>query len=328
MSGVEFRTVESDDADSRLDRWFRRHYPDLSHGRLEKFLRTGQVRLDGRRAKASVRITEGQTIRVPPNIDTESDASRPTVSVKYQSTRITGDDVQQLRSQILYRDAAFIALNKPAGLAVQGGSGVGRHVDAMLDALRFGAVERPRLAHRLDKDTSGVLLIGRTAKATAVIAEALRHRKTRKIYWAVVVGIPNPREGMIDIPLAKQRRRGRELSMESKTGKPARTGYKVVDAAGRRAAWVELSPETGRTHQLRAHLAEIGNPIMGDGKYGGKGAHVCGLSNQLHLHAKSIEVPLPEGKWISVSAPLPAHMVSTWEFFGFSLGIDSTLMDN
>ena len=135
MSGVEFRTVESDDADSRLDRWFRRHYPDLSHGRLEKFLRTGQVRLDGRRAKASIRVTEGQTIRVPPNIDTKSDASRPTVSVKYQSTRITGDDVQQLRSQILYRDAAFIALNKPAGLAVQGGSGVGRHVDAMLDAL-------------------------------------------------------------------------------------------------------------------------------------------------------------------------------------------------
>ena len=324
MSGVEFRTVGSDDADSRLDRWFRRHYPNLSHGRLEKFLRTGQVRLDGRRAKASTRIAEGQEIRVPPNVESVSKAPGPSGTGKPQSTRTTEQDAQQLRSRILYRDAAVIALNKPAGLAVQGGSGVCRHVDAMLDALQFDAVERPRLAHRLDKDTSGVLLIGRTAKATAMIAEALRHRETRKTYWAVVVGVPKPREGTIDIPLAKQRRQGRELSMESKTGKQARTGYKVVDAAGRRAAWLELSPETGRTHQLRVHLAAIGNPILGDGKYGGKEAHIPGLSNQLHLHARSIDVPMPEGNWISVSAPLPAHMTATWEFLGFADGIEAT----
>ena len=328
MSNVEFRTVDSDDPDSRLDRWFRRYYPGLSHGRLQMLLRTGQVRLDGRRAKASTRITQGQKIRVPPNIDTELNTGGPTVSEKFGFSRITGDDAKQIRSQILYKDNAIIALNKPAGLAVQGGTGVHRHVDAMLDALRFGEAERPRLAHRLDKDTSGILLIGRTAKATAMIAEALRHREARKIYWAVVIGIPDPREGIIDIPLAKQRWRGRELSKESKTGKPARTGYKVVDVAGRQASWVELFPETGRTHQLRVHLTDIGNPILGDGKYGGKNAHVSGLPNQLHLHARSIEVPMPEGKWISVSAPLPTHMVSTWEFFGFSQGVNPILMEN
>ena len=318
MSGVELRQIAADEADTRLDRWFRRHYPSLTHGRLEKFLRTGQIRLDGRRTKASTRVAAGQTVRVPPLDGAKPGEERPSHSRKESRSAIGDDDARELRSRVLYRDADVIALDKPAGLAVQGGSRVGQHVDAMLDALRFGSSERPRLAHRLDKDTSGVLLIGRTVRGTAAIAEALRRRQTRKTYWAVVVGIPKPREGTIDLSLAKQGSRGSERMAGTKDGRRARTHYRVVDVAGRRAAWVELVPETGRTHQLRAHMAEIGTPIVGDGKYGGKAAHMTGLSPRLHLHAKAIELPLPDGRRISVSAPLPPHMIDTWSFLGFS----------
>ena len=317
MRGVEVRTVLADDADTRLDRWFKRHFPGLSHGRLEKFLRTGQVRLDGRRAKASTRVAEGQTIRIPP-LDDEAGGHRQSPG-RDARPRVTfsDDEIEKLRASVLYRDSDVLALNKPAGLAVQGGSRVGKHVDAMLDVLRFEMTERPRLAHRLDKDTSGVLLIGRTAKATAAIAEALRRRETSKIYWAAVVGVPQPRHGVIDISLAKKGTRGNERMVETESGKWARTGYRVIEAAARQAAWVELSPETGRTHQLRAHMAAIGTPVLGDGKYGGKAAHMTGLSNRLHLHARSIDVPMPDGRRLSVSAPLPRHMIETWEFFGF-----------
>jgi len=319
VSGVEVRTVLTDDADTRLDRWFKRHYPGLSHGRLEKFLRTGQVRLDGHRAKASTRVVVGQTVRIPP-LDDEAGGHRQSSgrSARPRAT-FSDDEIEMIRACVLYRDAEVLALNKPAGLAVQGGSGVGKHVDAMLDLLRFEMDERPRLAHRLDKDTSGVLLIGRTAKGTAAIAEALRRRETSKIYWAAVVGVPKPRRGVIDLSLAKQGDSGNERMVEAETGKWARTGYRVIEAAAREAAWVELSPETGRTHQLRAHMATIGTPVLGDGKYGGKAAHMTGLSNRLHLHARSIDVPMPGGRRVSVSAPLPRHMIETWEFFGFPI---------
>ena len=278
--------------------------------------------MDGRRVKASTRVAEGQTIRVPPietGVEEGKSAPRGPPSAR---AAVSDMEARELRACVLYRDSDVIALNKPAGLAVQGGSGVGRHVDAMLDALRFGASERPRLAHRLDKGTSGVLLIGRTAKATAAVAEALRRRETRKTYWAVVIGVPKPRDGTIDLALAKQGGLGNERMMGTVGGKQARTHYRVVEAAGRRAAWVELSPETGRTHQLRVHLAAIGTPILGDGKYGGKAAHGADLSSRLHLHAQSIEVPLPDGRRISVSAPLPPHMIETWKFFGFPVDAD------
>ena len=322
MSGVEVRTVLAEDADTRLDRWFKRHFPGLSHGRLEKFLRTGQVRLDGGRAKASTRVAEGQTIRIPP-LGEDADVHRKS-SKRESSPRATfsNDEIEELRACVIYSDSDVLALNKPAGLAVQGGSGVGKHVDAMLDVLRFGMTERPRLAHRLDKDTSGVLLIGRTAKATTAIAEALRRRETSKTYWAAVIGVPQPRHGVIDLSLAKQGGPGNERMVEAESGKWARTGYRVIEAAARQAAWVELSPETGRTHQLRAHMAAIGTPVLGDGKYGGKAAHLTGLSKQLHLHARSIDVPMPDGRRISVSAPMPRHMIETWEFFGFRVDSD------
>ncbi len=322
MSGVEFRAVSADEADTRLDRWFRRHYPALSHGRLEKLLRTGQIRLDGRRAKSSTRLAEGQTVRVPPAAEPGADGWTGSGGPSDARAPMGADEARRIRASVIYRDASVIALNKPAGLAVQGGSGVGRHVDAMLDALRFGLAERPRLAHRLDKDTSGVLLIGRTLRATAAIAEALRRREARKTYWAVVVGVPRPSRGSVDLPLAKQGGRGRERMAGAAGGKRARTGFRVVETAGRRAAWVELSPETGRTHQLRVHMAAIGTPILGDGKYGGPAAHMPGLSRRLHLHARSVDVRMPEGLGLSVSAPLPSHMSETWEFFGFGDGPD------
>lgn len=322
MSGAEVRTVLADDADTRLDRWFRRHYPGLSHGRLEKLLRTGQVRLDGRRAKASTRVVEGQAIRIPP-LDDEAGGHRQLSGGDARPPAAFSDDeIEQFRALVLYRDSDVLALNKPAGLAVQGGSGVGKHVDAMLDVLRFEMTERPRLVHRLDKDTSGVLLIGRTVKATAAIAEALRRRETNKIYWAAVVGVPKPHQGVIDLSLAKQGSRGSERMVEAESGKWARTHYRVIEAAARQAAWVELAPETGRTHQLRAHMAAVGTPVLGDGKYGGKAAHMTGLSNRLHLHARSIDVPMPDGRRISVSAPLPRHMIETWDFFGFPADAD------
>ena len=308
----------------RLDRWFRRHYPALSHGRVEKLLREGRIRLDGRRVKASTRIAEGQTIRIPPM----AEGGRGSASPLDEPVSIGEGDARRIRACVIYRDPAVIALNKPAGLAVQGGSGVGRHVDAMLDALRFGRTERPRLAHRLDRDTSGVLLIGRTPKATAAIADALRRRETRKTYWAVVAGVPEFPEGSIDLPLAKRGGRGRERMAVVADGKRARTDFRIVETAGRRAAWVELSPETGRTHQLRVHMAAIGTPILGDGKYGGPAAHIPELSRRLHLHARFMDVPMPDGGRISVSAPLPSHMLRTWELLGFREGRDDASRDH
>lgn len=323
MSDVGFHEVSAGEADMRLDRWLRRHYPALSHGRVEKLLRGGQIRLDGRRVKASTRIAEGQTIRIPPMVE----GGRGSTSPPDERASIGEADARRIRACVIYRDPAVIALNKPAGLAVQGGSGVGRHVDAMLDALRFGRTERPRLAHRLDRDTSGVLLIGRTPEATAAIADALRRREARKTYWAVVVGVPERPEGSIDLPLAKQGGRGRERMTVIADGKRARTDFRIVETAGRRAAWVELAPETGRTHQLRVHMAAIGTPILGDGKYGGPAAHVSGLSRRLHLHARFMDVPMPDGGRISVSAPLPSHMLRTWEFLGFREGRDDVSRD-
>ena len=311
----------------RLDRWFRRHYPALSHGRMEKLLRKGQIRLDGRRVKASTRIVEGQTVRIPPIVEGGTNGGKGSVEPLGERASIGEGDARWIRAHVIYRDSTVIALNKPAGLAVQGGSGVGRHVDAMLDELRFGLAERPRLAHRLDKDTSGVLLIGRTPRATAAIADALRRRETRKTYWAVVVGVPELPEGSVDLPLAKQGGRGRERMAAVADGKSARTGFRIIETAGRRATWVELSPETGRTHQLRVHMAAIGTPILGDGKYGGPAAHISGLSRRLHLHARFMDVPMPDGDRISVSAPLPPHMLETWEFFDFRGGRDDVSRD-
>ena len=312
MTAVETVTVRPEDGASRLDRWFRRHYPRLGHGRLEKLLRTGQIRVDGKRARAGDPVAPGQAIRVPPLSQVP-----PTPAA---TPRVRPQDAALLRDAVIYRDDWSIVVNKPAGLAVQGGTNTERHVDALLDGLRFDSAERPRLVHRLDKDTSGVLLIARNAAAASFFTRAFRDKATRKIYWGVVVGLPELRQGRIDLGLAKRGGAGRErVHADDEEGKSAITYYRVVDHAGAKASWLALLPVTGRTHQLRAHCAALGTPILGDGKYGGTGAQLAGgaAAQRLHLHARSLEIPCPNGGTLRVIAPLPPHMRRTWEFFGF-----------
>lgn len=310
---AETVTVAGDDAALRLDRWFRRHYPALAHGLLEKLLRTGQIRIDGRRAKAGDRVMPGQAIRIP-----ALDREAPTAPAA--SRPLLPQDEAMLQRAVIHRDEAVIVLNKPPGLAVQGGTKSERHLDGLLDALRFGQAERPRLVHRLDKDTSGVLVIARNAAAAAFLTRAFRDKATRKLYWALAVGLPKPPQGRISLALAKGPGRGGErVRPDAEDGKPAITYYHTVDNAGERASWLALLPVTGRTHQLRAHCAAIGTPILGDGKYGGAAAHLAGAPNaaRLHLHARALSIPLPQGGILQVTAPLPPHMRQSWEFFGF-----------
>jgi 23S rRNA pseudouridine955/2504/2580 synthase len=312
--GARSIAVAVGDGDIRLDRWFKRHFPALTHGRLEKLLRTGQVRLDGKRAQAGDRVHPGQTVRVPP-LGNLAPARAPASSAPASS-----EEAKALQDAVLYRDADLIALNKPAGLAVQGGSGVDRHLDGLLDALRFDAAERPRLVHRLDRDTSGVLVLARTARVAAELAAAFRGKTTRKIYWAAVVGLPKPREGKIDLPLAKlQGRLGERVMPDEDDGKPAITRFQVVSHASNKFAWLVLMPITGRTHQLRAHCVALGTPILGDGKYGGRASRPEGMPEprKLHLHARTLVLPRPDGSVLKLTAPLPAHMKTTWRFLGF-----------
>ena len=315
---VQMHTVAGTEEQLRVDRWFQRHYPDLPHGHLQKLLRTGQVRVDGKRVKSGTRLTPGQRVRVPPlwrEPQPDERASAP--AARGQRWH---EEVERLSAAILYRDDDVLAVNKPAGLAVQGGTGIHRHVDELLDGLRFECAERPRLVHRLDRDTSGVLLLARTVHAAGWLARAFRQRDARKLYWALVVGVPRPREGRINLALAKRHGDGGERMTPTgeSDGKRAVTEYRVVEATGP-VAWLALEPHTGRTHQLRAHCAALGTPIAGDRKYGGADAQLPGadLPRTLHLHARSIALPRPDGTRLEVTAPLPPHMVESFAFFGF-----------
>ncbi|MBM3548216.1 MAG: RluA family pseudouridine synthase [Alphaproteobacteria bacterium] len=310
---VEQRTVTGEDADQRLDRWFKRYFPTLGHGRLEKLLRTGQVRVDGKRVKASDRLEAGQVIRIPP-MDL-------TPAPKRDAKPVDEREAKDLRARVLHKDAEVLVIDKPAGLAVQGGTGTDKHLDGLLDALMFDAKERPRLVHRLDRDTSGVLVLARSAEAARWLGEAFQARDADKIYWAVVAGVPKPRQGRIDLKLAKLPGKvGDRVVVDPKEGKRAVTDFAVVEEVRNLIAWVALKPITGRTHQLRAHLEAIGHPILGDGKYGGKAAHLdlADAPKQLQLHARSIALRRPNGKMLKVEAPLPAHMKATWTAFGFA----------
>ncbi|HYD29262.1 MAG TPA: RluA family pseudouridine synthase [Azospirillaceae bacterium] len=322
MSVVETRTVAPDEAELRLDRWFKRHFPEVSHIRLEKLLRTGQVRVDGKRAKASDRLEAGQSVRVPPLGEAPA-ATAPRLILK---PGVSAKDAAALHARVLFRDDDVIVIDKPAGLAVQGGTDTKKHLDGMLDALRFGHAERPRLVHRLDKDTSGVLVLARSAFAAAKLADAFRTKDARKYYWAVTVGVPKTFQGKIDAPLSKAGGGHRErMAAADEDGKRAISLYQVVEHAGKKAAFVTLWPITGRTHQLRVHMAVIGTPILGDGKYGGQGAFLAGaeVPRQLHLHARRLIVPHPRGgRPIDVTAPLPPHMVATWKYLGFDASDD------
>ena len=315
MAGVQLLEVKADEADIRLDRWFSRRFPGLSHGKLQKLLRTGQVRVDGGRAKSGQRLEAGQTVRVPP-LDDSAAVARETPLPK---AKISDEEADELRGRVLYRDDDVLVLDKPAGLATQGGTGTTKHLDGMLDALRFGSKERPRLVHRLDRDTSGVLLLARNALSAKRLADSFRSRDAIKIYWAFVVGVPQPYSGTIDQPLSKTVGPGGErMAAAADDGESAVTHYAVVEAMGRNAAWVAMMPLTGRTHQLRVHMALIGTPILGDGKYGGAAAFLPDLDSarQVHLHAREIRLPHPSGKGeLRAKAALPPHMAKTWRYF-------------
>jgi len=318
---VQRRAVSREEAGLRLDRWFQRHYPSLSHGALQKLLRTGQVRLDGRRVEARDKVEPGQTVRLPPGVTGAPPAKRKMMPA------VSDRDAAEIRKMVIHRDDWAIALNKPPGLAVQGGSGTERHIDGMLDALRFGSQQRPRLVHRLDKDTSGILVLARTGEAAKRLSQSFRDRETEKLYWAVVVGVPPRPEGAIDLPLAKRPGAGdREtMQVDREEGRKALTQYRMLDRAGGRAALLALWPRTGRTHQLRVHCAAIGCPILGDRKYGGQEALFGAVadSRRLHLHARRIALPHPCGKGLlMVEAEPPPHFRRTVEAFGFSAAGD------
>lgn len=314
---VQTRQVSADEGDTRLDRWFRRHFPALTQGALQKMLRTGQVRVDGKRAEANTRLLAGQEVRIPPL----PDGPAPDW-MRAAPKAVDARDQKALEAMVIHRDKDVLVLDKPHGLAVQGGPGIAKHLDGMLDALRFEAEERPRLVHRLDKDTTGVLVLARNAAAAAKLAAAFRGRDMQKTYWAITVGQPMPPAGRIELPLVKRGgpRGERTAAAEPGDRDAARavTEFQTLDAVRRRAAWLELKPITGRTHQLRVHCAEaLGCPILGDGKYGGAAAHMDGLPGQLHLHARSLSLPHPAGGTLEIAAPLPKHMKESFAFLGF-----------
>jgi 23S rRNA pseudouridine955/2504/2580 synthase len=322
MSGVVTRTVKPDEAGMRLDRWFKVNYPDLAFGHLQKILRGGQVRLDGKRAKGDARVEEGQQIRVPPLGPKEPAEVQPGDPGFSRGGERRGGDAEFLRSLILYEDTDVFVLNKPFGLAVQGGSGLTRHIDGMLPALATPRGDIPRLVHRLDRDTTGVLVIARTRKAAADLGAAFRARSTKKIYWALCAGVPKVKQGRISSFLAKEEDEKGDQKMkvvrQSREASHALTYYAVVDQSAQKLSWLSLRPVTGRTHQLRVHTAEMGHPIVGDPKYFDieNWEMPGGMQNRLHLHARRIVMPLPSGKTLDVSAPLPQHMQQTWNLLG------------
>ncbi|MBI3677684.1 MAG: RluA family pseudouridine synthase [Proteobacteria bacterium] len=322
MSKVVTEQIADDENGIRLDRWFKRHYPALTHGRLEKLLRTGQVRVEGKRAKAGNRVEAGQNIRIPPQLANAPAEETP----RSREATHKPDDAQLLQDAILYMDESVIVLNKPPGLATQGGTGQTRHVDGMLDTLMYGKKQRPRLVHRLDRDTSGVLVVGRTVPATAALGESLRRRDASKVYWALTRGVPKKKSGTIKLALTKEGGHGphgrdeRVIGAErdDEDAKYALTDYVVMGQAGEEFAWVAAKPLTGRTHQIRVHLASLGTPIVGDFKYGGAASRGKGaIADKLHLHARSIDIDNPGAGRLHVTAPLPAHMMKTWRLLGF-----------
>ncbi|QOT72066.1 MULTISPECIES: RluA family pseudouridine synthase [Sphingobium] len=320
----QFRVAVDDDG-IRLDRWFQRHLPDIGFNTVSRWARTGQLRVDGARAAPGDRIAEGQTIRVPPAEPKAPETAKP----KRIRPQLTDDQAAFAQGLVIHRDAQAIVINKPPGLATQGGTKTDDHVDGLLDALEFDLDQRPKLVHRLDKDTSGALLVARTARSAAFFAKAFSSRTARKVYWAIVMGVPSIEDGMIELPIAKQPGTGGEkMHVDEEEGLPSRSRYRVIERAGNRAAWVELQPYTGRTHQLRVHMAAIGHPIVGDGKYGGKDAFLSGtISRKMHLHARRIRVDHPDGGRVDVRAELPEHFAASLASLGFDLSAGDLPLD-
>jgi 23S rRNA pseudouridine955/2504/2580 synthase len=339
--GVLSLAVGEDEEGMRLDRWFKQRFPQLSLGHLNKIVRTGQVRVDGKRVETSTRLSIGQNVRVPP---LRLEAPAPALKRASRSDA----DLRALRDMILFEDKWLMALNKPWGLAVQGGSGTTRHIDGMLESMADAKGERPRLVHRLDRDTSGVLLVAKTRKMAADLGEIFRSRQARKIYWAVVAGVPKPAQGRISLFLAKgagmgdersarqpgERRDPEKMRIARHGEEDARhsvTFYAIVDKVAPRLAWLSMKPITGRTHQLRAHAEAIGHPIVGDPKYAGHMAEndprrtdpmraiPSEVERKLHLLARRLVLPHPKGGVLDIVAPLPPHMRKTFDLLGFDV---------
>ena len=317
-------TVEADDDGIRLDRWFKRHLPDASFNIVSRWARTGQLRVDGKRATPGDRLATGQAIRVPPADAAAVANARPL----RKRPELTSDEMEFAQALVIHKDDAALVINKPAGLATQGGTKTETHVDGFMDALCYELDNRPKLVHRLDKDTSGVLLLARTARSAGHFAKAFSSRTARKVYWALVIGVPAIEDGFIDLPIGKQPGSGGEkMHVDEKDGQSARTRYRIVERAGNTTAWVELQPYTGRTHQLRVHMAAIGHPIVGDGKYGGKEAFLTGtISRKMHLHARRLRIDHPKGHQIDVRADLPPHMRDSFTDLGFELEMGDALV--
>jgi 23S rRNA pseudouridine955/2504/2580 synthase len=315
-SSVQNVAVTADEAGMRVDRFLEARFPGLSFSHIQRVIRKGELRVNGKRVDGKDRLEAGQVVRIPPlRLD------RPTGPGSEAEERTRSF----LKSITLYEDADILVLNKPMGLAVQGGSGTVKHVDGMLEVMRDRDGQRPRLVHRLDKDTAGCLLVAKTRFAAAALARTFRTRSAKKIYWALVAGVPKPKQGRISTFLAKEERDDESFMRIAKHGEEgashAVTYYALVEAAAQKLAWLSLKPVTGRTHQLRAHMAHIAHPIVGDPKYFAKENWELpgGMQNRLHLLARRIVVPHPRGGSIDVTAPLPPHMQQSWSLLGFDL---------
>ncbi len=327
-AGVREYNVGFDDDGIRLDRWFKRHLPDTSYTTVAMWARTGQLRVDGARATPGDRIAAGQMLRVPPPEADKASADEDKPKRVRERVILSDEETELAQGMVIHKDFQAFVLNKPPGLATQGGTKTTQHVDGLLDALQYDNEGRPKLVHRLDKDTSGALLVARTSRAAAFFAKAFSGRTARKVYWALVVDVPSIEDGMIELPIAKQPGTGGEkMHVDEAEGAPARTRYRVIERAGNRAAWVELQPFTGRTHQLRVHMAAIGHPIVGDGKYGGAAAFLTGgISRKMHLHARRIKVDHPDGGNIDVTADLPTHFAESLVQLGFDEKLGDALV--
>ena len=303
--GVSTEKVKDADDGMRLNRWFLKYYPGLSLGRFQKLLRTKQIKVDGRKAEASLKLAAGQEIRIPP-LDEEKSTGK-------KEEGVSAKDAGFITSLVIYKDDNILVLNKPSGLAVQGGTKTTRHVDGMLDALKFGLDERPRLVHRIDKNTSGLLVLARTRKYADMLTKAFREHQLPKTYLALVIGCPGKIEGVIDAPLEKEGEKVRVCA----DGKKAVTTYRVLDRAGEKFALVEACPRTGRTHQIRAHMEYLGTPIAGDDKYfGPERRRFSTIADKLHLHAYKIDLSVIYNRKKIITAPVPEYFKQSLEAVG------------